>query len=81
MEGMDAGELRQWITIAGAFAALVAWAVRLEGRVSLNSDRLDKGDARFEAHAARDDAIMKALNELRVGQARLEEKLDRNGSG
>ena len=83
---MDQSEAIQWLTLGGGVllvaAGALVWAIRLEGLVRANTERLDKGDARFAAHAERDDAILRAVNELRVSNARIEAKIDqRNGGG
>ena len=74
-------DLQQWLSIGAVAIGIVVWAIRLEGRVTMNADRLDRGDRKLSELADRDDAVLRALNELRVAVARLEEKIDRrNGA-
>ena len=54
---------------------------RLRARVDAVEHRLDRGDKRIGQLDERDDAILKAINELRVAVARLEEKIDRRNGG
>ena len=78
---MDFSELGQWLGIGSVAVGITVWAIRLEGRVTMNSDRLDRGDRKLESLTERDDGVLRALNELRVSVARLEEKIDRqNGA-
>ena len=41
--------------------------------------RLNTVEKRLDAHSERDDAILRAVNEIRVSIARLEAKIDKNG--
>ena len=79
---MDQSEIIQWLTLGGATvmvgAGALIWAIRLEGLVKQNTARLERGDGRLRELSERDDAVLRALNELRVAVARLEAKIDRN---
>ena len=50
---------------------------RLRSRVDSVEDRLERGDRQIGKLDERDDAILKAIYEIREAVARLEEKLDR----
>ena len=56
------------------------WRTNTDRDIAALRERLDRGDRQLSRLATRDDDILKALNDLRVGQARLEEKIDRNGA-
>lgn len=81
--------LTWWITAKKRAVDIAVWrrdrerdGDELRTRLDGVEDRLNRGDRKLSELADRDDAILKALNELRVAVARLEEKLDRaNGRG
>ena len=73
-----------WLTAKKRAVEVAVWrnnrerdATDLRTRLDGVESRLNRGDRKLSELAERDDAILKALNELRIAVARLEEKLDR----
>ena len=88
LSGLFGTWLAWWLTAKKRAVDIAVWrrdrerdGDDLRTRIAGVEDRLNRGDRKLAELAERDDAILKALNELRVAVARLEEKIDRrNGA-
>ena len=81
VSGLVATWIGIWIGARKRATELAVWRSNQDRNVEGLSKRLDIVDSRLSKHSEKDEAVLRALNELRVVVARLESKIDRrNGA-